>query len=497
MVYLVAVGQGLVYVARLIAQVEHHALAHGLVKLVRMDVAAKHLDAFLLVRFEQRRAGKADEHRAWQQRRHGLVQVAALGAVALVHKYIEVALCLEARRQALERGHEFLGACAVFTRAAKLVHQRADQRLGRAVELVDQVEAARAAADVLVHALEDLLDLLIELGAVGHHQHPCARYVLANPLGQPHHGQALAAALGVPNDAALAPADEVLRRLHAEVLVLAAELFGARIKHHKVVHQLQQAGLVADLQNVAVQQIVFSRIEAGVLHPAQVIFFLRLNGGVAQALAVVARHHPLQGREEGLDKFLLLVVQVLANALGHSHGGAFELQHAQRNAVDVEDDVRALAAGLGHHRQNAQVGPLDAHLLGNRKVVVERLLPVDEPDRHLVLTHGRQQLDAIAQQRIDLAVAVVQALAGVPGHAGQLMQGALDQRLAHALLAQPGGEQRGLDVAVVAVLPRTQIVIAQALLEQRDDAGLGVLFGLADGGHGLPCRGAEIKPSIH
>ena len=69
----------------------------------------------------------------------------------------------------------------------------------------DQVRAAAGAVDLLVHALEDLLDLLVQLGAVGDHQHPGIGDILADPLRQPHHGQRLAAALGVPDDAALAP----------------------------------------------------------------------------------------------------------------------------------------------------------------------------------------------------------------------------------------------------------------------------------------------------
>jgi len=51
----------------------------------------------------------------------------------------------------------------------------------------------------------------------------------------------------VPDDAALAAADELLRRAHAEVLVVAAELLGADVEHHEVVDQLQQARLAAQL----------------------------------------------------------------------------------------------------------------------------------------------------------------------------------------------------------------------------------------------------------
>jgi hypothetical protein len=57
------VGQGLVDVPRLVAQVQHHALSHCLVELVGVDVGAEDLDAGLLVRLQQGRAGEADEER--------------------------------------------------------------------------------------------------------------------------------------------------------------------------------------------------------------------------------------------------------------------------------------------------------------------------------------------------------------------------------------------------------------------------------------------------
>ena len=55
-------GDVLVDVARLVAQIEHHAVLHRLVELVGVDVAAEDLDALLLVGLQQRRAGEADEH---------------------------------------------------------------------------------------------------------------------------------------------------------------------------------------------------------------------------------------------------------------------------------------------------------------------------------------------------------------------------------------------------------------------------------------------------
>ena len=94
-----------------------------------MDVAAEDLDASLLVGLQQRRAGEADEHGVGQDGLHRLVQLARLGAVALVHKHVEVALGLETGgRAALQfldvaRVPDFL---AVFL-AAELVDQRTEQ----------------------------------------------------------------------------------------------------------------------------------------------------------------------------------------------------------------------------------------------------------------------------------------------------------------------------------------------------------------------------------
>ena len=46
--------------------------------------------------------------------------------------------------------------------------------------------------------------------------------------------------------------------------------------------------------------------------------------------------------KNGSDELLLLVVEVLPDALGDRDRRALQLQHAERDAVDVEHDVRAL-----------------------------------------------------------------------------------------------------------------------------------------------------------
>ena len=60
--------------------------------------------------------------------------------------------------------------------------------------------------------------------------------------------------MGVPDDAALAPGDALLRRLHAEELVRARHLLLAGVEDHEVTDQVEQAGLVAELRQRPVEQ---------------------------------------------------------------------------------------------------------------------------------------------------------------------------------------------------------------------------------------------------
>jgi type I restriction enzyme M protein len=66
------------------------------------------------------------------------------------------------------------------------------------------------------------------------------RIVFKNPFGQQHHDDALAAALSVPDDAALALAHVFLRGLDAEKLVNARQFFHAIVEQHEVVDQFEQ-----------------------------------------------------------------------------------------------------------------------------------------------------------------------------------------------------------------------------------------------------------------
>ena len=84
--------QILLDIPRLIAQIQYHAVLHRLVKGIGVDISTEHFHRFLLVRFQQRRAGKADKQGIGQDFFHCRVQLARLRAVAFVHKDKNIAL---------------------------------------------------------------------------------------------------------------------------------------------------------------------------------------------------------------------------------------------------------------------------------------------------------------------------------------------------------------------------------------------------------------------
>ena len=293
--------------------------------------------------------------------------------------------------------------------------------------------------------------MLIELRPVGDDEDARVRNTLDDPLGQPDHDQALARALGVPDDPALASLRVLLRGAHTEVLVVPAELLHPGVEHDEIVDQLQEARLATELDKRAVQRV----LDGARFLPREVVLLRRLDRAVAQALGVVAGHHPLHRREEVLDEDLLLVVEVLADALGHRDRGTLELQHAERDAVDVEHHVRALGVGLGG-------GARHRHFLGDGEVVLLRALPVDEPDGLHVLADLGLHLHPVAQQVVHSTVAVIEALARIARRLVEEVHRPRHERLVVALLlAQERPQQRLLDVAVaLAVGPVSQVGVA-------------------------------------
>src|SRR5262249_26146232 len=201
--------QALVNVPRLIDQVEHYLVLHRFAEFVGVDVATKDFQASRFVFLEQRRAGETNEDGVGQHRLHRPMQLAALalGAVALVYKNKNLAHCLAGL------GLQFLDERVevFYIPPTELVDEGAQQARFGSAELAHQVAAAASAVDSLSRLGEDSLDLFVQLVAIGDDSHAGVGVVLQNPLAQQHHDDALATALGVPDDAALATLDVLLR----------------------------------------------------------------------------------------------------------------------------------------------------------------------------------------------------------------------------------------------------------------------------------------------
>ena len=167
----------------------------------------------------------------------------------------------------------------------------------------------------------------------------------------------------------------------------------------------------------------------------------------------------------------------LADAFGHRDGGAFQLDHGEGDAVDVEHEVGALGVG-------ARVVRLDGDFLGDAEVVALGVFPVDQPDIAGLLARVGAHLDAVAQQLVHGAVAVVQALDAVVGGLFQVEYRAACECGVHALRQEKSPQQGGLDVAVVgAVGPVAEVGVAEGLGEESDDVGLGGGLGCTNALH--------------
>src|SRR6266702_4211966 len=89
--------------------------------------------------------------------------------------------------------------------------------------------------------LHHSLDLLVQLVAVGDNKDAGLGIVFHQPFGEEHHKDALAAALGVPDNAALALTDTLLRRLHARELMWPGHFFDSIVEDDEVTNQVEQA----------------------------------------------------------------------------------------------------------------------------------------------------------------------------------------------------------------------------------------------------------------
>ena len=169
----------------------------------------------------------------------------------------------------------------------------------------------------------------------------------------------------MPDDAALLLPHVVLGGLDAKILMHARQLFDAGVEYHEVVHQLDQPALGAQLEQILVQ--LETAVVLLVFFPLEEVFLRRADGAVLQAFRVVAGKDELHCAEEPGVEIRQLVRQVLPDAVADAHPAVFQLQHADGDAVHVQNNV----------------GPpfkisFERYLLHDHKVVFLRLVPVEQ-----------------------------------------------------------------------------------------------------------------------
>ena len=208
--------------------VEHRhrgAVGLGLLDRVAVDELAEDLVGALLLAHDDRRAGEADARAVGQPGQQVGVQVAGLGAVRLVHQHEDAVVLV----QHLELLAGLVAGLRLFhLRQIVRRQRRIARRVGVAV-LLDRGEDqprplaprqrlhARRAVGHLHHLAGQRgghRELALQVLAVGDDddlEAPQLR-VRAHLAHQEHHGQALARALGVPDDAAALVVLAVLQR---------------------------------------------------------------------------------------------------------------------------------------------------------------------------------------------------------------------------------------------------------------------------------------------
>jgi hypothetical protein len=272
------------------------------------------------------------------------------------------------------------------------------------------------------------VDLLVEFGAIGDDRDAGVGVVGEYPFSEEHHSDAFAAALGVPDDAALAIFDVGLGGFDAEVLVDAGEFLFACIEEDEVLEEIDEAGFGADFEQVFVEFV--AAVVLFVFFPGEEVFFFGADRAVVQSFGVVSGEDELDGAEECADEFGLLVSEALADAVADRDAAVFEFDDADRDAVDVEDDVGAFF-----------VFALNGDFFGDREVVGGGVLPVDQGDGFGEFTGGGFDLDAVVEQAVDGFVVFVEAAGGFVGFGAESVEGGADLGRGVALAGDVVGER--------------------------------------------------------
>ena len=176
--------------------------------------------------------------------------------------------------------------------------------------------------------------------------------------------------------------------------------------------------------------------------------------------------------EERLVEDLFLIRDELPDAVADLHRAAFQLDHADGKAVEIEYDVGS-----------PFVAASQRHLFRQREVVFLGVVPVDEVHGLVGLTRGDLHRHAVAQELIGAEVRLVERAAGRIGSGLELLEGGGNMGVGIAAALEVVAQARRLDCAVVLPLaPVAEVAVAKVvgtrrIAEQGDDAVLCLAFG--------------------
>lgn len=158
---------------------------------------------------------------------------------------------------------------ALVHAGAEFVDQRGDDRHLRFQQLQQMLAGARILW-LQAGGAEGVADLLVQIGAVGHHHDARAGHRHRQRFGQHHHGQRFSRPLRMPDHAAFSTV-LVVALLHAlqqmldgEILRMAGDFLVGPVEQHKPSRQIQQAVGAAQTHQRAVQR--GRQTVAGVVH---------------------------------------------------------------------------------------------------------------------------------------------------------------------------------------------------------------------------------------
>ena len=297
----------------------------------------------VLFTLHQRRTGKADVTGVGENSPHLGCHGTIVGAVALVDENENITGVVLGIQPFC--GNEFIDDAGNHISLA-------------AGDQLHQMSAAGGTGRVQPGMSKRGCDLTVQFLTIGNDYHTgIAGCQLHQDVFRQHdHRQALAAALGMPDDTALPVSLGILLLnglydlLNGEILLITGDLLHIGIEQNEIAHQLHDPLPAQQRDDVSVLlrgQSIRHQILQGVLCKGFVFLFPhipellgRAGGGILDCI-LIGRHDDLSILEQLGDVLGLLVADVLLHGLVHGDMGSLALDDRKGNAVDKQHNIRA------------------------------------------------------------------------------------------------------------------------------------------------------------